>query len=157
MTKLIPDGFHSVTPSLIVSDSNKAIEFYKKALGANEIYKFPGPDGRIMHAMIQIGDSFVMMMDEFPEMGTKSPDTIGGTAVTLHLYVEDADKTFNKAVDAGAKPVMPIMDAFWGDRYGVVTDPFGHSWAIATHQRDLNPEELKKAGEEFFASMAKRQ
>ena len=156
MTKPIPDGFHSITPSLVVGNSKEAIEFYKKAFGANEIYQFPAPDGKTMHAMIQIGDSIVMMGDEFPAMGTRSPETIGGTAVTLHLYVQDADKIYNQAIEAGAKVVMPIMDAFWGDRYGMVLDPFGHSWAIATHKIDISPEGLRKAGEEFFANMAKQ-
>lgn len=156
MTKPIPDGFHTTTPSLVVSDSKEAIEFYKKAFDANEIYQMPAPDGKIMHAMIQIGDSFVMMSDEFPAMGCKSPTSIGGTAVTIHLYVEDADQVFNKAVEAGAKVTMPIMDVFWGDRFGTVTDPFGHSWAIATHKKDVSPEEMKKASEEYFANMAKQ-
>jgi len=150
MTKPIPDGFHTATPSLVQSNSNEAIEFYKKAFGANEIYRFPTPDGKIMHAMIQIGDSFIMMSDE------SSPQTIGGSPVTIHLYVEDADKIFNQAVEAGAKVTMPIMDAFWGDRFGTVLDPFGHSWAIATHKIDMTPEGLRKAGEEFFAKMAKQ-
>ena len=156
MTKPIPDGFHTTTPSLVVSNSKEAIEFYKKAFDANEIYQMPTPDGKVMHAMIQIGDSFVMMSDEFPSMGCKSPASIGGTAVTLHLYVEDADKIFNQAVEAGAKITMPIMDAFWGDRFGTVIDPYGHSWAIATHQKDVSPEEMKKAGEEYFANMVKQ-
>ncbi len=156
MTKPIPDGFHSVTPSLVVNNSKEAIEFYKKAFDAKEIYRFPAPDGSIMHAMIQIGDSFIMMSDEFPAMGATSPKTIGGTAVTLHLYVEDADKIFNQAVEAGAKVTMPIMDAFWGDRFGTVVDPYGHSWAIATHKVDMTPEGLQKAGEEYFAKMAKQ-
>ena len=153
MTKPIPDGFHAVTPSLVVSDANGAIDFYKKAFDANEIYRFPTPDGKILHAMIQIGDSFVMMSDEFPTMGMKSPTALGGTAVTLHLYVENSDKTFKQAVEAGAVITMPIMDAFWGDRFGTVLDPYGHSWAIATHKIDMNPEGLRKAGEEYFASL----
>ncbi len=153
MTKPIPDGFHSVTPSLVVSNAAEAIEFYKKAFNANEIYKFPTPDGKILHAMIQIGDSFVMMSDEFPTMGMKSPATLGGTAVTLHLYVEDSDKIFKQAVDAGAVITMPIMDSFWGDRFGTVMDPYGHSWAIATHKIDMTPDGLRKAGEEYFASL----
>lgn len=155
MTKPIPDGFHTSTPSLVVSNSKAAIEFYKKAFDAKEIYQMPAPDGKIMHAMVQIGDSFVMMSDEFPAMGARSPTTIGGTPVTLHLYVEDADKMFNKAVEAGAKVVMPIMDAFWGDRYGAVIDPYGHSWAIATHQKDMSPGEMRKAAEAHFANMQK--
>ena len=153
MTKPIPDGFHSVTPSLVVCNAAEAIEFYKKAFNANEIYKFPTPDGKILHAMIQIGDSFVMMSDEFPTMGMKSPATLGGTAVTLHLYVEDSDKIFKQAVDAGAVITMPIMDSFWGDRFGTVMDPYGHSWAIATHKIDMTPDGLRKAGQEYFASL----
>jgi len=137
----------------VVSNSKEAIEFYKKAFDAKEIYQFPTPDGKTMHALIQIGDSFIMMTDEFPSMGSKSPTTLGGTAVTVHLYVENADEILNQAVNAGAKEAMPIMDAFWGDRFGTVIDPYGHSWAIATHQKDLTPEELRKAGEEFFAIM----
>lgn len=154
--KPIPDGFHTVTPSLVVKNAAEAIEFYKKAFDANEIYRFPTPDGKIMHSLIQIGSSFVMLTDEFPVMGSKSPTTLEGTPVTLHLYVEDADKIFNQALEAGATVTMPIMDAFWGDRYGVVLDPFGHSWSIATHKIDMMPEELRKAGEEFFASMKKQ-
>ncbi|MDH3677684.1 MAG: VOC family protein [Nitrosopumilus sp.] len=156
MVKPIPDGFHSITPSLVVSNAREAIDFYKKAFNANEIYTFPTPDGKILHAMIQIADSFVMMADEFPMMGMKSPTTIGGTAVTLHFYVEDADKTFKKAVDAGAVVTMPMMDAFWGDRFGTVMDPFGHSWAIATHKIDMTPEGLRKAGKDYFASLTKK-
>ena len=156
MTKPIPDGFHSATPSLVVSDSKKAIEFYKKAFGAKEIYQFPGPNGKIMHAMIQIGDSIIMMSDEFPDMGARSPKSIGGTPITIHLYVANADEVFNQAVNAGAKVIMPIMDAFWGDRYACVLDPDGHSWEIATHKKDMTPEEMKKAGEDFFCNMGKQ-
>jgi uncharacterized glyoxalase superfamily protein PhnB len=155
MTKPIPDGFHTVTPSMVVSNATEAIAFYKKAFDAKEIYTFPTPDGKILHAMIQIGDSFVMMSDEFPNMGMKSPTTIGGTAVTLHLYVEDSDKVFKQAVDAGAIITMPIMDAFWGDRFGTVMDPYGHSWAISTHKVDMTPEGLRKAGEEYFEKLTK--
>ena len=156
MTKPIPDGFHTCTPSLVVSDSKGAIEFYKKAFDAHEIYQMPTPDGKVMHAMVQIGDSFVMMSDEFPDMGSKSPTMLGGTAGTIYLYVEDADKIFNQAVQAGGKVTMPIMDAFWGDRFGTITDPYGHSWAIATHQKDMTPEEMRTAAEGYFASMAKQ-
>ena len=156
MVKPIPDGFHTVTPSLIVSSTKEAIEFYKKAFDAVEIYQYPTPDGKIMHAQIKIGDSFVFLADEFPTMGTKSPTTLGGSASALHLYVEDADKIFNQAIAAGAAPVMPLMDAFWGDRYGMLVDPYGHAWAISTHQKDMTSEELKKAAQEFFANMAKQ-
>lgn len=151
MTKPVPDGFHTVTPSIILNNSKEAIEFYKKAFDAKEIYQMPTPDGKTMHAMIQIGDSFVMMSDEFPQMGTRSPTTIGGTPITIHLYVEDADKTYAQAIKHGATPTMPIMDAFWGDRCGSVIDPFGHSWMISTHKKDMSPEEMRKAAEEFMA------
>jgi len=156
MTNQVAPPFHTATPSLIVSNSNEAIEFYKKAFDATEVYRFPAPDGKIMHAMITIGDSPIMMSDEFPAMGTKSPLALGGTAVTIHLYVDDADKIFNQAVDAGAKVTLPIMDAFWGDRYGMVLDPYGHSWAIAKPQKSLSNEELRKAGKEYFANLGKQ-
>ena len=156
MTNQIAPPFHTATPDLIVSNAAEAIEFYKKAFDASEVYRFPTPDGKIMHAMIKIGDSPIMMADEFPGIGAKSPLTIGGTPVTIHLYVEDADKIFNQAIDAGAKVTLPIEDAFWGDRYGKVIDPYGHLWAIATPQKSLSPEELRKAGQEHFAKMAKQ-
>ncbi len=156
MVKPIPDGFHSVTPAIVVSNANEAIEFYKKAFDAKEIYRFPTPDGKILHSMIQIGDSRIMMSDEFTSMGIRSPTTVGGTSVTLHLYVEDADKLYQQAVDAGAVVTVPLMDAFWGDRYGIVMDPYGHLWAIATHKIDMTPEGLRKAGEEYFANLAKK-
>jgi len=155
MVKPIPEGFHSVTPSLIQKNSKEAIEFYKKAFDAEEIYQFPTPDGRTLHAMIKIGDSIVMMADEFPTMGTRSPNSIGGTPVTLHLYVENADKVFDQAIRAGGVALVPLMDAFWGDRFGVIMDPFGHSWAIATHKIDMTSEGLKKAAEEYFESLSK--
>lgn len=151
MVKPIPEGFHTTTPSLVVSDSKKAIDFYKKAFDAIEIYQMPTPDGKVMHAMIQIGDSFVMMSDEFPHMGTRAPTTIGGTPVTIHLYVKDADKIFNQAVKNGAIPIMPVIDMFWGDRYGVIIDPFGHSWSIATHKKDMSSEEMISASKAFMA------
>ncbi len=156
MTKSIPDGFHTVTSSLVVNNSKEAIEFYKKAFDAVEINQYPTPDGKIMHAQIKIGDSFVFLADEFPAMTTKSPTTIGGSTTSLHLYVEDADKIFNQAIDAGAKVVMPIVDAFWGDRFGMLIDPYGHSWAISTHQKDLSDEEMKKASEDFFENVPKQ-
>ncbi len=127
MTKSIHDGFHTVTSSIVLNNSKEAIEFYKKAFDAKEIYQMPTPDGKTMHAMIQIGDSFVMMSDEFPQMGCTAPTTVGGTSTTINLYVEDSDKVYNQAVQAGTKPAMPIMDAFWGDRCRSIIDPFGHS------------------------------
>ena len=142
MVKPIPDGFHTITPHIVCRDAPKALEFYKQAFGANELHRALTPDGKIMHAAVQIGSSIMMVVDEFPEMKCLGPQSIGGSPVTLHLYVEDADSVFNRAVKAGAKPTMPINDAFWGDRYGQVADPFGHSWSIATHQHDYTPEEM---------------
>jgi len=156
LTNQIAPPFHTATPDLIVSNAKEAIEFYKKAFNANEIYRFPAPDGKIMHALIKIGDSPIMIADESLDVGAKSPSTIGGTAVTIHLYVDDADKIFNQAVEVGAKVTLPIEDAFWGDRYGKILDPYGHSWAIATPQKSLTSEELKKAGEEHFAKISKK-
>ena len=154
MTKPIPDGYHSVTPTLTVRGAADAIEFYKKAFGAQEMMRFPGPDGKtIMHAEIKIGDSRIMLNDEFPQMKCMSPQSVGGASSGIFLYVENADATFNKAVSAGAKITMPIMDAFWGDRCGVIEDPFGHKWTISTHARDLSFEEMMKAGAEAMKSM----
>ena len=147
----------SITPHLVLRNADKAIEFYKKAFGAEEICRMPGPDGKsVMHAELKIGDSMVMLGDECPDMpGPKSPESLGGTAVTISLYVEDVDKVYQQAVDAGATPSMPPMDMFWGDRYGKLTDPFGHDWGIATHKQDLTPEQMQKGAEEFFANMGK--
>jgi uncharacterized glyoxalase superfamily protein PhnB len=154
--KPIPDGFHTITPHLVVKDGSKAIDFYKKAFGAEELGRHPGPDGKsIMHALLKVGDSMIMLNDECPEMGARGPLAVGGTSVTLSLYVQDADKAFDRAVKAGAKVTMPLADQFWGDRYGIVTDPFGHMWAIATHKQDLTPAELAKAAQTAMASMGK--
>ena len=141
----IPPGMHTVTPHLVVRGAAKAIDFYKKAFDAKEESRLPGPNGTLMHAEIRIGDSHVMLMDESPEWKSVGPQTLKGSPVTIHLYVNDADKTFDTAVKAGAKPVMPVKDMFWGDRYGVVEDPFGHSWSIATHTRDVSEKEIEEA------------
>ncbi|MCG8408775.1 MAG: VOC family protein [Phycisphaerales bacterium] len=152
--KPIPDGYRSVTPYLIVNDGNAAIDFYKKAFGAEEVMRMPGPDGQsVMHAELRIGDSVVMLAQEFPGAGCKAPKSLNGTTCNIHLYVEDCDAAYSKATGAGATATMPLMDAFWGDRYGKVTDPFGHEWSIATHKEDLTPEQIQKGAEEFFASM----
>ena len=143
--KPIPQGMHSVTPHLVCAGAAKAIEFYKKAFGAEEGGRLPGPDGRLMHAMIRIGDSAVMLVDEMPEWGSLGPKALKGTPVTIHLYVEDADAFVARAAQAGAKVTMPVAEQFWGDRYGKVEDPFGHHWSVATHVRDVTPEEMKKA------------
>ena len=153
--KPIPDGFHAVTPHLVVREAAKAIEFYKKAFGAEEIARMPGPDGKfVMHAELRIGDSIVMLGDEFPQMQRwVSPQQLKGTSIALHLYVKDVDQAFKRAVAAGATVSMPVMDAFWGDRYGRVTDPFGHEWSLATHKQDLTPEQIAKGAEAFFANV----
>ena len=152
MIKPIPDGFHSVTPHLIVNDVGKALDWYRKALGAEETVRMPTPDGKmVIHAEMKIGDSRIMLGPENPEWQTKGPTTLGGTPVTIHLYVNDVDAVFQKAVAAGAKSEAPIEDTFWGDRYGKVSDPFGHRWSIATHKRDVTPDEMKREMMKMFA------
>ncbi|HEX2747139.1 MAG TPA: VOC family protein [Verrucomicrobiales bacterium] len=146
--KKIPDGMHSVTPHMVCAGAAAALEFYKKAFGAVELSRLPGPDGKLMHASFRIGDSTIMMGDECPEWGALGPIALKGTPITIHLYVEDVDAAFAQAVAAGATVRMPVSDMFWGDRYGVVTDPFGHQWSLATHTRDLTHEEIAKAGQE---------
>lgn len=138
----IPKDMHSITPHIVCKDAKAAIEFYKKAFNATELARLDGNDGKLMHACIQIGDSTVMMADEYPDWGSVGPATLKGTPVTLHLYVPDADKAFAQAVNAGATVKMPLADMFWGDRYGIVVDPFGHNWSIATHIRDVSMEEM---------------
>ena len=147
----IPEGYHSVTPGLTVKNAAEAIEFYKRAFGAVELGRMSSPDGQhVWHAEIKIGDSRVMLGDEFPDMGDcRAPSSIGGTSVSLHIYVEDADAAFQRALDAGATVSMPLMDAFWGDRYGKLVDPFGHSWGIATHQEEVSDEEMKRRAAAF--------
>ncbi|MFY9224247.1 MAG: VOC family protein [Blastocatellia bacterium] len=149
--KPIPEGFHTLTPHIILKNASEAIEFYKKAFGAEEIFRMPTPDGKIGHAELKIGDSMLMLCDEYPEMGCLSPQTIGNTPVTLSLYVENADDAFNTAVAAGATVKMPLADQFWGDRYGQVTDPYGHCWSICTHIKDMTPEEIAQASAEAFS------
>jgi PhnB protein len=143
--KAIPDGMHTITPHLVCAGAADAIAFYIKAFNAVEELRMPGPDGRLMHAMLRIGDSPLMLVDEYPEMGARGPQSIGGSPVTIHLMVEDVDATVAQAVAAGAKVTMPVADMFWGDRYGVLQDPFGHSWSVATHKQDLSPEQIKAA------------
>ncbi len=154
--KPIPEGTHTVTPSLTVKGAAQAIEFYKKAFNATEKGRFPGPDGLIMHAEIRIGDSVLFLVDESPMMGNKSPLTLGGSPTSIQLYVEDCDALFNRAVAAGAKVVMPIADQFWGDRWGQVADPFGHTWGIATHKEDLSRDEMMERSKAAMAQMAKK-
>jgi len=144
--KAVPEGYHTVTPYLVQRDTKKAIEFYVRAFGAETRMTMPGPDGRIMHADLRIGDSTVFMTDEFPEMcpDTKSPQTAGCVTSSVFLYVPDADAVFKRAVDAGAKVITPVTDMFWGDRFGQVADPFGHRWSIATRQENLTPQEISE-------------
>jgi len=151
--KPIPEGFHTLTPHIVVKGADKAIEFYKKAFGAKEVGRMPGPDGAtIMHADIIIGDSHLMLVDEFPEMGCLSPQSTGGSPVTIHIYVEDVDTFFKQAINAGAQEKIPLTDMFWGDRYGMIADPFGHSWSIATHKEDLTAEEMKERSKSAFGA-----
>jgi PhnB protein len=148
--KAIPDGYRSVTPYLIVKGADRAIDFYKKVFGAAQRMRMDGPNGTVGHAEIEIDDSTIMLADEFPDMGFRSPQSLGGTGVNLHLYVKDVDACFNRAVAAGAKALRPVQDQFYGDRSGTVEDPFGHVWTISTHKEDLSPEELQKRLEAFM-------
>jgi PhnB protein len=150
--KPIPEGYHTITPYLSVNGAAAAIDFYKKAFGAQELFRMPAPEGKIGHAELQIGDSRVMLADEFAEMGFLSPKSIGGTAVMMHLYVEDVDATFPRAVAAGATVTKPVKDEFYGDRGGQVEDPFGHRWYVSTHKEDLTMEEIDKRREATFAT-----
>lgn len=155
MAKPIPDGYHTVTPYITVKGAAQAIDFYKRAFGAQEIERMTDPEGkRVMHAEIKIGDSVVMIGDESPQQGCVSPQTLGGNASSLLLYVSDVDAAFRRAVDAGAKSDMAPTDMFWGDRFGRLTDPFGHQWAMATHKEDLSKEEIRKRGAAAMAGMA---
>jgi PhnB protein len=147
--KPIPDGYHSVTPYLIMRDAARAIDFYKRALGATELFRFDAPGNKIGHAEIKIGNSVIMLADEYPDMGYRGPQSIGGSAVSLMVYVDDADAQFKRAVDAGAKVKQELKDQFYGDRSGTIEDPFGHVWTIATHKEDLSTEEVMRRAEEY--------
>ena len=149
--KPIPDGYHTMTPYFVVPKAAEAIDFYAKAFGAEELYRMEGPGGSVMHAEIRIGDSVMMLSDENPEQGAIAPSTLGGSPVHILLYVEDVDAGYRRAVDAGAKEVMPPTDMFWGDRFGKFTDPFGHNWSMATHTENVAPEEMNKRAQEVFA------
>jgi PhnB protein len=142
--KPIPEGMHSLTPHLVCAGATDAIAFYEKAFGAVEMSRLPGPAGKLMHAMLRIGDSVLMMTDEYPDFGSLGPLALKGSPVTLHLYVEDVDASVAQAVAAGATLKMPVADMFWGDRYGQVVDPYGHHWSLATHKRDVTPEEMRE-------------
>jgi PhnB protein len=150
----VPRGFHTLTPHLIVRNADQAIEFYKKAIGAQlqgDVARTP--DGKVMHAQLRIGDSYLMLNDEMPEYGALSPLSGGSSSVTIHIYTDNVDTAFQRATAAGAKVGMPLADQFWGDRYGTVTDPFGHKWSLAAHVKDLSPEEMKRAMSEAIANM----
>jgi PhnB protein len=152
--KPIPDGYHAATPYLCVSDAVRAIDFYKKAFGATETMRMAMPDGRIGHAEIKINDASIMLADECPEMEFRSPQSLGGSPVTIHLYVEDVDALTNRSVAAGAKVLRPVEDQFYGDRAGKLADPFGHVWYVATHKEDVSPEEIQRRSEEMFSAKA---
>jgi PhnB protein len=147
----IPEGFHSLTPHLVCDGAAKAMDFYTQAFGAVDLGRMPGPGGKLMHGTMRIGDSVLMLVDDFPDFGSHSPLALKGSPVVIHLYVEDADAAFARAVQAGATAVMPLADMPWGDRYGVLVDPFGHKWSIASHQRDVSPEQMKADMDKMMA------
>ena len=150
----VPPGHHTVTAYLTVNDGARALEFYTRAFGAREVARMPGPGGKLMHAEFKIGDSFVMLSDEFPGMSScKAPTSLGGTTVTMFLYVPDVDATFRRAVEAGCKVIAPVMDMFWGDRFGKLEDPFGNQWSMATHKEDVSPAEMAQRSQAFMAKM----
>jgi PhnB protein len=150
--KAKPEGYHSVTPYLIIKGAAEAIDFYKRALGATELMRMPTPEGKIAHAEIKIGDSAIMLADEYPEMGHKSPKSLGGASVSLMVYVERVDDVFRQAIACGAKELQPLKDQFYGDRSGTLQDPFGHVWTIATHVEDIPPEEMQRRAEQHAKS-----
>ena len=152
--KPIPEGFHTISPAMVIKNAAKAIDFYQRAFGAEVVLQLSGPGGSLVHAEIKIGDSIIMISDEWPGHHVQSPASVNGTTCTLHIYVEDVDALHRQAVAAGAKEIMPPTDMFWGDRFSSVTDPFGHSWSMATHIKDLTPEECQKACDEWMAQMA---
>jgi PhnB protein len=145
MSQHIPAGTSTISPHLVCAGAAEAIEFYKKAFGAEEVARLAGPDGRLMHGSVRIEGATVMLVDEYKEWGMASPLSLGGSPVTVHVYVPDVDATIARAVQAGATLAMPVQDMFWGDRYGMITDPFGHRWSLATHLRDVSPDEIREA------------
>ena len=153
-TQPIPEGYSTISPYLAVDDAAEAIEYYKKAFGAEETERMEAPGGKIGHAELKIGDSHVMLSDPFPQASTTPPKELGGTSASIFMYVEDVDAVVQKAVDAGATVTMEVEDQFWGDRFGSITDPFGHNWSIATHIEDLTPEEIEERGKAAMAAMA---
>lgn len=157
MIKSIPEGYQSLTPMFIFKDARKAMEFYKKAFGAEERFAMPGPDGKgVMHAEMRIGTSIIMISEENPHCSSKSSETMGGSPVSFYVYLENVDEAFKIAVDAGAEVMMPVDDMFWGDRMGTVQDPFGYTWNLASHTRDLTPEEIQEGAKAAFAKMTEK-
>jgi PhnB protein len=154
--KPVPEGFHTATPSLVVKNAAQAIEFYKKVFGAEERMQMPGPDGKIIHAEIKIGDSIIFLSDEIPTMGGKSPQTLGAYTGGVYLYVPNVDEIHRRAVEGGAKSAGPVSDMFWGDRVGHFVDPFGHAWSVSTHVADLSEAEMEKGAQKFYAQMAEK-
>jgi PhnB protein len=151
--KPIPEGYHTLTPYLTVENAADAIEFYERAFGAKERVRMSAPDGSIGHAELEIGDSLIMLSDPFPQSTVRSPTEVGATTASVHVYLEDVDAAFKRAIDAGATSSMDVDDMFWGDRMGTVTDPFGHVWSIATHVEDVTPEEIEERGKAAMAAM----
>jgi PhnB protein len=149
----IPPGFHTLTPHITVRNAVQAIEFYKNAFGAEILQMVKTPEGRVMHASLKIGDSVLMLNDEFPKWGTLSPASTGGSGVIIHIYTKNVDGDFDRAVSAGAEVKMPLMDQFWGARYGLVADPYGHRWSLAQHIKDPSPEEMQRGQDEAMAKM----
>ncbi len=153
--KAIPEGFHTVTASLTVKNAAAAIDFYKRAFGAEELFRMNSPDGRVAHAELKIGDSIIFLNDEYPEYGfARAPQTLGGTTGGINLYVPDVDAAFDRAIKAGGQSKMPVQDMFWGDRYGNLIDPFGHVWSLATHKEDLTPQQVEQRAKAFYAKMS---
>ncbi len=153
--KSIPEGYHTLTPCLTVNDGLKALDYYTKAFNAKVIYKMDGPDGKLMHAELQIGDSRLMVGSECKDKGCLAPTSLKGTACSLYVYVNDVDASFKQAISAGGKSIQAVEDGFWGDRYGTIEDPFGHRWMLATHQLDLTKEQIREKAEELFGALSK--
>lgn len=157
MTKPIPEGYQTITPMLVLKDVRRAMEFYRRAFGAEERFVMPGPDGKgVMHAELRIGNSIIMMGEEHPQEACKSAETIGGSPVSFYIYLENVDEAFGTALAAGAEARMPVQDMFWGDRAGTVQDPFGYSWTLATHTKDPTPQEIQQGAQAFFARMTRK-
>lgn len=152
----IPEGFHTITPSLTVRNAAQAIEFYKNALGAEERMRMADPDGKITHAELKIGNSIIFLNDENPAWGAKSPQSLGGSGSGFYLYVEDVDSAMKRAIDAGGTSTMPVMDMFWGDRMGNFSDPYGFTWTLSTHTQDMTEEEMEEGAKQFYAQMAQK-